>query len=478
MVGLCLTGPHMVYDAAPLRLFTSGPNPPDHTPPLMLIDGIPFRLGPYRANGFSVSSRATFVMLPTFDLCLDLGWCIEPMRDISRVFISHLHQDHCAGLPAWLDWRQSQIETSGLPRIFLPEASAGPAARWLDAAAEAQHMAPLRYELAPMKDGDLLELGGHYILEAFESTHNVPAMGAIIHKRLTRLDPAYEGLSGAEIGAHIDAGEEVHHTELRPTIAYTGDTTEELFERRPELLRAEVLLVECSYVDGALVDGTRSRSRFGERPEVGHCHIRPLSRLLDAFEGEHLVLCHLPPHYAHCDLYGFFLPRLPPTQRSKLQLVPHRARHEPDAPTARPAPAPTLPLPQVPPALSPLSRCEEAYLRFLEEQPELLEWLLSSAADVALNRGDAPHGLTYRPSLDPATFADVALRRALVRLGRWFAGDHVMPLMGNRADGYALDPGVVPFDAPELITTPPPPLQSNIWPGSVAHFLGQFHDET
>jgi len=484
----------------------------------MLLDGSPFRLGPFRANGFSVSSRATWITLPTFDLGLDLGWCVEAMRDISRVFISHLHQDHCAGLPIWLDWRQSAIEAHGPPRVYLPAPSAEPARRWLEAAAVAQHMPNLRFELVPMAEGDRVDLGGHFVLEAFETTHHVPTIGALIAQRLRHLKPAFQHLTSDEVSQLFERGVDIHDLELRPLVAYTSDTTPEVFERRPDLLRAQVLIVECSLVEGALVDGTRTRSTRGERPELHHCHIRPLSRALDAFEGEHLILCHTPPHLAHADMHAFFLPRLAPRLRSKLAVVPHRSPSEPElpraTPSARPGPVERLPTelldarwrlvshvaePHPPdaawlaagharwPGAQPvwafqdkllsqtglLAMVDASYLRFLRDQPELVQWLVQHAADVY---GDAPQdreaGLDYHHGKAGRAmrFADVAVRRALWSVDRWFEGQHLVPICGNRSDGFVLDPGVVPFIAPEAILGEVPERARDTWHGSVGHF--------
>ena len=56
----------------------------------MILSGLWFKLGRFRANGYSVASRVSWIAIPALDVIFDMGWCVEPMRHISRAFISNI----------------------------------------------------------------------------------------------------------------------------------------------------------------------------------------------------------------------------------------------------------------------------------------------------------------------------------------------------------------------------------------------------
>lgn len=100
-----------------------------------------------------------------------------------------------------------------------------------------------------------------------------------------------------------------------------------------------------------------------------------------------------------------------------------------------------------------IGQYEEAYLRFLRDQPEVLDWLCRTASDVYDNAPSNVHsGFDYSVQEKDAThLQDIAVRRCLVRLGRRFDGDHLVEIRGRASEGYRLNPGQVPFRCPEAI---------------------------
>lgn len=102
---------------------------------------------------------------------------------------------------------------------------------------------------------------------------------------------------------------------------------------------------------------------------------------------------------------------------------------------------------------------EDAYCRFLESSTDALEDLIASAADVyddALSNVES--GLDYsRQETGRTHLQDVALRRCLVRLGRWFSGSALIQIrdsLGEHPLSITLSPGRVPFHRPDLLLSP------------------------
>lgn len=115
---------------------------------------------------------------------------------------------------------------------------------------------------------------------------------------------------------------------------------------------------------------------------------------------------------------------------------------------------------------------EDAYLHALRADGALRQWLIQEASDVY---DTAPSN-----TLSYASYAvqeveggmqhwqDIAIRRALRRLGLWFRGRDLLEVRGHASRGYRLNPGQLPFHRPEMLVDPRP---SGWWkPGSIEEF--------
>lgn len=102
---------------------------------------------------------------------------------------------------------------------------------------------------------------------------------------------------------------------------------------------------------------------------------------------------------------------------------------------------------------------EDGYYHHLQSNPELLEELLVCASDVY---DDAPSNVQAGFSYEHQETAvnhlhDVAIRRAVLRLGRWFKGSELVQIrhtLSTHPLSVPLSPGQVPFHQPELIVQP------------------------
>jgi hypothetical protein len=98
---------------------------------------------------------------------------------------------------------------------------------------------------------------------------------------------------------------------------------------------------------------------------------------------------------------------------------------------------------------------EDAYYEFFKRDGETLDWLVNTASDVydtALSNVQA--GLSYSIQETPNTHIhDVSIRRAVLRLGEQFKGNHLMHVRWKESEGYKINPGVVPFHMKDMINT-------------------------
>lgn len=96
---------------------------------------------------------------------------------------------------------------------------------------------------------------------------------------------------------------------------------------------------------------------------------------------------------------------------------------------------------------------EDGYYEFFRYNPETLEWLVDTASDVydtAPTNVQSGFDYTVQETLNNH-IQDIAIRRAVARLGTWFKGDHLMQVRWKNSEGYQINPGVVPFHKPDLI---------------------------
>lgn len=96
---------------------------------------------------------------------------------------------------------------------------------------------------------------------------------------------------------------------------------------------------------------------------------------------------------------------------------------------------------------------EDAYYEHLKAHPDVLEWLVETASDVYdLAESNVESGDDYGKQECQAThLQDIAIRRALKRLGRRFEGDHLVRIRDRASEGYRLQPGLVPFHRLDLL---------------------------
>ncbi|HOX56648.1 MAG TPA: adenylyltransferase/cytidyltransferase family protein [Candidatus Paceibacterota bacterium] len=117
-----------------------------------------------------------------------------------------------------------------------------------------------------------------------------------------------------------------------------------------------------------------------------------------------------------------------------------------------------------------LEHYTRAYEIWLQNNSDLLDWLVRTASDIYdISPEDVQSNTDYNIQTGSAVhLQDIAVRIAVSRLGRKFEGDRLVQIRGRQSEGSALSPGVVPFHQPELITQPE--LKGWWQPGTVESF--------
>lgn len=96
---------------------------------------------------------------------------------------------------------------------------------------------------------------------------------------------------------------------------------------------------------------------------------------------------------------------------------------------------------------------EDGYYEYFKTKPELLEWLVfnfSNVFDTAPSNIDV--GFSYEIQETPNNHIhDIAIRRAVLRRGKWFSGNKLLEVRSVNEEGWILSPCNVPFHLPQMI---------------------------
>ena len=112
--------------------------------------------------------------------------------------------------------------------------------------------------VTPVSLGDDVALrDGRHVVRPFATTHPVASQGYVVYSRRSKLRAEYAGLDGPAVAALRRAGTTISDMVETPVLAFTGDTGADWIAggAQPgvtqDALRAKLLIVECTFVDGA-----------------------------------------------------------------------------------------------------------------------------------------------------------------------------------------------------------------------------------
>lgn len=251
------------------------------------------RLGGHELAAFSVSGLATYVLAPGLDACFDLGHCPAEGAHLRHVLLSHVHQDHAAGVQRHLSLRAMHGQQPS--RVWCPAESAAALVDLLRAWERLEQRPPedLTEVVRPVAAGDRFTLQGRFDVRAFAVDHRIPSRGYTVIERRRKLRPEYRGLPAEAVQAARLRGETVAEETEHDALTYIGDSTIATLREHPEVGRSEVLFLEATHLPGT---PPAVSARYG------HTHLDELVALYherpEVFASPHIVLKHFSMKYS------------------------------------------------------------------------------------------------------------------------------------------------------------------------------------
>ena len=238
-------------------------------------------LPPFRVQGISIAGEESVVHVPELDVAFDIGLCPKAVLPAPHIALTHGHMDHIAGIAYYFSQRPFQGMSPGT--VYCHPDLRGPIVGLMEAWTQIERQR-VPYNLVAMAPGDTREVKNNHLLKAFATDHTVPSLGFTVQEKRTKLREEFGGLEQDELVALKKKGTDIVNTTHLPLVTYTGDTAFGDHLLTDDVLKAKVLITECTFIE----PGHRRRAGVGK-----HLHLNHIIELLEQGTNEYVVLTHL-----------------------------------------------------------------------------------------------------------------------------------------------------------------------------------------
>ncbi len=260
-------------------------------------------------EGYSRAAVQSYWRVPELKVGFDLGAQPWSFMTTPTWFVSHTHLDHVAALPVLVARRRMMKMEP--PTIYMP-AEAVEGVEALLRAFQRLDRGRMPAELIGLQPGDEVELSRELVVKAFATRHTIPSLGFLIWERRKKLKPEYQSLTGDQIRDLRLSGVEVSAEIRIPKVAYLGDTSPPGLDALPETYRAQVLILEMTFV--------APNERASVIHKYGHTHLDDLIERAERFENEVIIASHFSTRLHPDQILRIVEKRLPDALKGRLKI--------------------------------------------------------------------------------------------------------------------------------------------------------------
>ncbi|HKO58773.1 MAG TPA: MBL fold metallo-hydrolase [Thermoanaerobaculia bacterium] len=263
----------------------------------------------FTIEGRSRAGQETWFRIRELNIGLDIGRGPDALVPMPHVFVTHAHLDHAAGIPFHAG--QRKLNRLGGGKVYIPSVALDDY-RALMAIHERLEGAAYDIELVGLAPGDVAPLGRTHYVRTHRATHRVPANAYEVVERRHRLKPEYAGIDGETLARLRYDGTAIMNEVEVPLLFYTGDTDRGILKQNEAIYRAEVVMIECSYIaDGHQEPAAKYR----------HIHFDDIAEFAERFESALVVLTHFSRRYSRTEIVEELRRRCPAVLRDRIRLA-------------------------------------------------------------------------------------------------------------------------------------------------------------
>jgi ribonuclease Z len=237
-------------------------------------------------EGYSRAAVQTYWRVPELKIGFDLGAQPWSFMTTGTWFVSHGHLDHIAALPLYVARRRMMRMEP--PTIYVPQCTLEPIRQILKQFQRLDR-GRLPCELVSVTPGDEVDLGREHVVTVAAAAHSIPTHSYIVWQRRQKLKPEYRNLSGEAIRDLRLGGTPVTEEQRTPRVAYLGDSAPEGLDLCPNMYRAEVLIMEMTFVAPS--------HRKDKIHKHGHLHLDDIVERRSLFQNQCIIAAHFSTRY-------------------------------------------------------------------------------------------------------------------------------------------------------------------------------------
>jgi ribonuclease Z len=259
----------------------------------------------------SVAGLETCIELPGLRVAFDIGRGHRSAVRNHTILFTHAHIDHMGGIAHHVATRS--LLSMEPPTYVMPKGIVPSVDRLLSAFRELDG-SELPVTLVGIEPGDVHPIGKRMIARALTAFHPVQCQGYALMELRKSLRADLVDAGREAIVAARDAGEEVNTITEHPRVVFSGDTKIDFLEHNEVARKADLLIMECTFVDDRVsVESARTN---------GHIHLDEIVERADLFENKAILLTHLSARYRQEEALAALDTKLPQSLRDRVTLLP------------------------------------------------------------------------------------------------------------------------------------------------------------